>query len=92
MVNSEVVMALKPCKVCGTLNGEEVDTCLSCGHDPKGSKRPAIFRYVAIALVVCFSISLVPGLVNWILWQSKPKSPQSNPPKVSVASDHILDQ
>ena len=82
-------MALKPCKVCGTLNAEGVDTCLSCGHDPESSKRPAIFRYVAIALVVCLSISLVSGLVNWILWQLEPKTPQPNPSQVSLLSNEM---
>lgn len=82
-------MALKPCKVCGTLNAEGVDTCLSCGHDPSNNKRPVIFRYVAIALVVCLSLSLVSGAVNWILWQLKPKTPQPNPSKVSFVSHHI---
>lgn len=84
-------MALKPCKVCGTLNAEGVDTCLSCGHHPEGSKRPVIFRYVAIALVVCFAIPLASGLLNWILWQLKPNTPQPNPAKVSLVTHHISD-
>ena len=84
-------MALKPCKVCGTLNGEGVDTCLSCGHDPEGSKRPAIFRYIAIALVVCLAIPLISELFNWILWQLKPKTPKPNPSKVSLVLNEIPD-
>ena len=76
-------MALKPCKVCGTLNAEGVDTCLSCGHDPEGSKRPAIFRYAAIAVAACLSLSLILGLINSIRLQIKPKTPQPNPSQVS---------
>ena len=79
-------MALKPCKVCGTLNAEGVDTCLSCGHDPEESKRPAIFRYIAITVVVCLAIPLILGLFNLILWQLKPKTPNPNPSKVSLLS------
>ena len=83
-------MALKPCKVCGTLNAEGVDTCLSCGNDPERSKRPAIFRYAAIAVAVSLTMPLVLGLFDWILWQLKPKSPQPNPSKVSLVSNHSL--
>lgn len=81
-------MALKPCKVCGALNAEGVDTCLSCGHDPETSKRPAIFRYVAIAVAVCLAMPIVLGLFNWILWQLKPKSPQPQPTRVSQLSNY----
>ena len=77
-------MALKPCKVCGTLNAEGVDSCLSCGYDPEKSKRPAIFRYVAIAVVVCLTIPFISGLYNWILWQLKPKNTQPQPSQVSL--------
>ena len=69
-------MALKPCRVCGTLNAEGVDTCLSCGHDPEGNKRPAIFRYAAIAVVACLAIPLITSLINLVLEQTKPKTPQ----------------
>ena len=83
-------MALKPCKVCGTLNAEGVDTCLSCGHDPQGSKRPAVFRYVAIALVICFVLPFLSGLINWVLLQLKPESPLPKSPEVSLIQN-ILD-
>ncbi len=85
-------MALKPCKVCGTLNAEGVDTCLSCGHDPEASKRPAIFRYVAIAVAVSLTMPIVLGLFNWILWQLKPKSPQPQPSRVSWVANEIPDR
>ena len=80
-------MALKPCKVCGTLNAEGVDTCLSCGHDPEANKRPAIFRYAAIAVVVCLAIPLISGLLNWILWQLKPETPKNSPSEVSLVTE-----
>ena len=68
-------MALKPCKVCGTLNAEGVETCLSCGHAPEGSKKPAIFQYVAIALIICFTLPFLSVLINWMVLQIKPESP-----------------
>lgn len=83
-------MALKPCKVCGTLNAEGVDTCLSCGHDPEASKRPAIFRYAAIAVAFAMAMPIVLGLFNWVLWQLKPKTPEPNPSRVSLFSSHSL--
>ncbi|MCC0176723.1 hypothetical protein I4641_07000 [Waterburya agarophytonicola K14] len=83
-------MALKPCKVCGTLNAEGVDTCLSCGYDPQGSKRPAIFRYIAIALVICFVLPFLSGLINWVLLQIKPKSPTPTQPKISLTQKNQI--
>lgn len=80
-------MALKPCKVCGTLNAEGVDTCLSCGHDPEVKKRPAIFRYAAIAVVVCLAIPLISGLLNSILRQLKPETPKNSPSEVSLVTE-----
>ncbi|MDJ0678619.1 MAG: hypothetical protein QNJ18_01990 [Xenococcaceae cyanobacterium MO_167.B52] len=77
-------MALKPCKVCGTLNAEGVETCLSCGHDPEKSKRPAIFRYLAVAIVLCLALPVASGLINWILLQLKPESPTPSQPQVSL--------
>ncbi|MDJ0650974.1 MAG: hypothetical protein QNJ60_19960 [Xenococcaceae cyanobacterium MO_188.B19] len=77
-------MALKPCKVCGTLNAEGVETCLSCGHDPERSTRPAIFRYFAIALIICLALPVASGLINWILLQLKPESPTPSQPRVSL--------
>ena len=79
-------MALKPCKVCGTLNAEGVETCLSCGHDPEGSKRPVIFRYVAIALVICFALPFLSGLINWVLLQLKPNESTPTQPQVSLTN------
>ena len=77
-------MVLKPCKVCGTLNAEGVETCLSCGHDPERSKRPAIFRYFAIALIICLALPVLSGLMHWILLQIKPESPPPSQPQISL--------
>ena len=77
-------MALEPCKVCGTLNAEETEICLSCGYPTQGRKRPVIFRWVAIALVVCFALPFLAGLINWILLQLKPESPTPTQPQVSL--------
>ena len=68
-------MSLEPCKVCGTLNAADAEICLSCGHPTDGKKRPTVFRIVAIALVVCFTLPFLSGLINWILLQLKPESP-----------------
>ena len=75
-------MSLEPCKVCGTLNPESAEECLSCGHPPQGPKRPLIFRWIAIALVICFALPFLSGIVNWVLFQlqSDPPPPQ---PQVS---------
>ena len=69
-------MSLEPCKVCGTLNAADTEICLSCGHPTDGKKRPTVFRIVAIALVVCFTLPFLSGLINWILLQLKPESSQ----------------
>ncbi|MEO1669781.1 MAG: hypothetical protein AAFR77_03180 [Cyanobacteria bacterium J06631_2] len=83
-------MSLEPCQVCGTLNAEGTEICLSCGHPTKGSKRPAIFRWVAIALVVCFALPLLSGVVNWILLQLQPESPPTES-TVSLVETDFLD-
>lgn len=67
-------MSLEPCKVCGTLNAADAEICLSCGYPTDGKKRPTVFRIVAIALVICFTLPFLSGLVNWILLQLKPES------------------
>ena len=68
-------MSLEPCKVCGTLNAADAEICLSCGHPTDGKKRPTVFRIVAIALVVCFALPFLSGVINWIVLQLKPETP-----------------
>ena len=68
-------MSLEPCQVCGTLNAADAEICLSCGHPTDGKKRPTVFRIVAIALVVCFALPFLSGVINWIVLQLKPESP-----------------
>ena len=69
-------MSLEPCNVCGTLNPEGTEICLSCEYPTKGKKRPAIFRWIAIALVVCFALPFLSGIINWILLQLQPAQPE----------------
>ncbi len=76
-------MALKPCKVCGALNTEGAEICLSCEYPTDGHKRPVIFRYVAIALVACFALPFLAGLIDWILFQFRPEPIAPSQPKVS---------
>ena len=80
-------MSLEPCKVCGTLNAADAEICLSCGHPTDGKKRPTVFRIVAIALVICFTLPFFVGLINWILLQLKPDSTTPSQPKVSQIID-----
>ena len=79
-------MSLEPCNVCGTLNAAEAEICLSCGHPTDGNKRSPIFRWVAIALVICFTLPLFAGVINWMLLKLNPPSPEANPPQVSSTS------
>ena len=77
-------MSLEPCKVCGTLNAAETEICLSCGYPTQGRKRPAIFRWAAIAVIICFTLPMLSGVINWLLLQLKPKSPSPTQTKVSL--------
>ena len=71
-------MSLEPCKVCGTLNPAETQICISCGNSTKGSKRPLIFRYVAIALVLAFILPLLVSSFSWIRLRLMP---EPDPPR-----------
>lgn len=75
-------MSLEPCKVCGTLNAEETEICLSCGYPTQGKKRPTIFRVVAIALVVCFALPFLAGIINWLL--REPNDGDRSEPQISL--------
>ncbi len=77
-------MSLEPCKVCGTLNAAETEICLSCGYPIQGNKRPPIFRWIAIALVICFALPFLSGLINWIMLQIKPESPTPTQSEISL--------
>ena len=68
-------MALVPCQVCGSLNSDQAEICLSCGYPTQGKKRPLIFQIAAILVVLAF---VIPGLItaiSWIQLQFKPSSP-----------------
>jgi hypothetical protein len=80
-------MSLQPCKVCRTLNAEDTEICLSCGYPTQGRKIPAIFRWTAIALAICFALPFLYGLINWMMLQLNPQPSDSNPPQVSLHQD-----
>ena len=69
-------MALVPCNVCGTLNSEDAEICLSCEYPIKGRRRPAIFQWVAIGLFALFTIPLINAALNAIKNNGK-KQPSS---------------
>jgi predicted nucleic acid-binding Zn ribbon protein len=69
-------MALVPCNVCGTLNSEDVEICLSCEHPIKGRKRPAIFQWMAIALVVLIALPVLSGVFSLLKQQKQPRPSQ----------------
>ena len=76
-------MALEPCNVCGTLNSDEAEICLSCGYPTKGRKRPAIFQWAAIVLAFAFALPMILGLINLIKPQPKPQ-PNHNTNQSSI--------
>ena len=69
-------MALVPCNVCGTLNSEDAEICLSCEYPIKGRRRPAIFQWVAIGLFALFTVPLINAALNAIKNNGK-KQPSS---------------
>ncbi|NJN23730.1 MAG: hypothetical protein HC810_04160 [Acaryochloridaceae cyanobacterium RL_2_7] len=70
----KLAMALVPCNVCGTLNSENAQICLSCEYPIKGHRRPAIFQWVAIGLFALFTIPLINMALNAIQGTSKKQS------------------
>ncbi len=68
-------MALVPCKVCGSLNSDQAEICLSCGYPTQGRKRPIIFQIAAIIIVLAFVIPTLLTAIYWIKLQLKPSSP-----------------
>lgn len=73
-------MALEPCKVCGSLNSDQAEICLSCGYPTQGRKRPAVFQWAAILVVLIIAIPLLSSLFTRL----KP-APQSLPPEPPAA-------
>ncbi len=68
-------MALVPCKVCGSLNSDRAEICLSCGYPTQGRKRPLIFQVAAIIIVLAFVTPALLTAISWIKLQIKPSSP-----------------
>lgn len=65
-------MSLVPCNVCGTLNSEEAEICLSCEYPIHGRKRSPIFQWAAVLLFLLFITPMIGVLVNRITPQRKP--------------------
>lgn len=74
-------MALVPCKVCGSLNSDGAEICLSCGYPPQGQKRPAIFQWAAALVVLLLVLPLLAALLA--RFQSRPKPLPPEPPAAS---------
>ncbi|MGK7897008.1 MAG: hypothetical protein AB4372_26195 [Xenococcus sp. (in: cyanobacteria)] len=68
-------MALVPCKVCGSLNSDQEEICLSCGYPTEGIKRPMIFQIAAIFIVLAFVAPVLLNAISWIKLQLKPSPP-----------------
>ena len=76
-------MALVPCKVCGSLNSDQEEICLSCGYPTQGRKRPVIFQIAAIVIVLAFVTPALLTAISWIKLQLKPSSPPQ-PERISL--------
>ena len=72
-------MALVPCKVCGSLNPEHTEICLSCGYPTQGHKRSPIFQWTAIGLFFMFTIPLILSFMGWVNLQFKKPKNQTRP-------------
>ncbi|MEM9136637.1 MAG: hypothetical protein AAGB01_04730 [Cyanobacteria bacterium P01_F01_bin.42] len=75
-------MALVPCKVCGTLNSEDAEICLSCEYPTRGRKRPAVFQWAAIVLLVLFSAPVINFGLEYLRSRSKPQRSSTLTPLV----------
>ena len=73
-------MALVPCNVCGTLNSDEAEICLSCEYPIKGRRRPAIFQWVAVGLFVLFTIPVINVALSFIRNNSQQKKSYNHLP------------
>ena len=78
-------MALIPCKVCGTLNSENAEICLSCEYPIHGRRRPVIFQWAAIILFIL----LTAPLIN-IALQSLRKKPKPQGSLHSIAFKKVM--
>ncbi|ELS01666.1 hypothetical protein Xen7305DRAFT_00013710 [Xenococcus sp. PCC 7305] len=69
-------MALVPCKVCGSLNSDQAEICLSCEHPTQGRKRPLIFQVAAVIIVLAFVAPVLLSAISWVKLRFKPSPPQ----------------
>lgn len=75
-------MALVPCKVCGSLNSDGAEICLSCGYPPQGQKRPVIFQWAAAVVVLLLVLPLLVAMFS--RFQSRPNQLPPEPPAASL--------
>lgn len=80
-------MALVPCNVCGSLNSDEAEICLSCGYPPQGRKRPAIFQWAAILVMTLFAIPLIGSLM--MRFKSQPNQLPPEPPAAQLPREVV---
>ncbi|MEO0373353.1 MAG: hypothetical protein AAF329_01760 [Cyanobacteria bacterium P01_A01_bin.17] len=79
-------MTLVPCNVCGTLNSEDTEICLSCEFPVKGRRRPVIFQWAALLLLLPFVITGLSLAFNWLRPQRPPSSPAEKTARLITAS------
>lgn len=82
-------MALVQCKVCGSLNSDQEEICLSCGYPTQGRKRPLIFQLAAIVIVLAFVTPAFLTAISWIKLQLQPSSP---PEQERISLDFFINQ
>lgn len=66
-------MTLVPCNVCGTLNSDGAEICLSCEYPIKGKRRPELFKWAAVVLFVLFMAPLINVVLNNMRTNTQPK-------------------
>jgi uncharacterized paraquat-inducible protein A len=75
-------MALVPCRVCGTLNSEDTEICLSCEYPITGRPRNQIFQWAALVVVAAIALPFLASVAQNLL-QPKPARPPAPNPQVS---------
>ncbi|MCM1982213.1 hypothetical protein [Lyngbya confervoides] len=75
-------MTLVPCRVCGTLNSDQADLCLSCEYPIQGRRRPWIFQGAAVLVLFLF-LAPVLGVVLGFFQFEPQRSPSPLKPDQS---------
>lgn len=74
-----MVMSLVPCKVCGTLNSEDAEICLSCEFPTKGRGKKDWYKWVALGLALMFGLPLAIQAFHILSAQIQQQPVQSKP-------------